>query len=1029
MATPAKRRVLQVESSPSPPSALAPVPPLPPPPPSPVPSPSPATLTPVTSRRLPVHGIPAPASASRDLFAGAGAYGAVAAPSAPARETPAAASAEPLVAQRPAYSPKAASHGAATAVPLSPDSSDLQSREERKSWFAGKRLLCLLLLLLVLVAVPVAVVLAVKLKGSSDPASGGSASSSPGSGSGGSAPPAPRPASSPGTSPQGGPQPRAPPVFVPSAPTPGISAPALSPIIAPAPVGTYSLLYSTASDRSGALPLEGAQVSGKVYIFLAAAYEYVQSVQYMLNNEAVPYAPSQNVTTVPFDFAGVDPLDAGYAYPFDADGVYAGGHTASAVVTTTEVSTATRLAQIQVQASFNIVRGNVRYCAPVQVPPAGCPGLIAPEPLYLDWSQDRAGKVQDQSGLGLGFLIVENEEYGQYLQNNLLVDRTSGALVYTTTAGDAYEALNSQDNRLGYGIAPPDSLVQLRTIIRNPPVGEQAYEQAGLWFGVDQDNYIKVNVVSTSSGQVVEILSELGGTLQQKAVSASSDFTSVDITLELLANPFAQTVTGSYWTSADPTVVQVAVIPADPRLFSFDGAIIDPTIGTTTFGGIYGTHSTATTAVQFQFLSYTLDTLPNPTPPSPPPPVQFSRTDIPLTYSPTGMVFFSDKLYVCEYFGNIHIYTFDSNWNISSEQIVGTLYGRLTLGIEVDPSSTDTNVMLWVSSSVGTGRKGDAGLANSGVITKLSGANFATRNDYITGLPRSMADHAVNNLHFGPDGLLYFAIGSNTNAGGANDYPGAFLSRPEQVLSGGLFYADVLNPSWDPSTWGACSSAVDDTTGIADTANSATCQVSKYANGIRNMFDFVFHSNGHIYGGDNGKGVAGVVPSQTVATCQGLEHYQMPKDPLDPGDQPDLLHDIVRGANYGHPNPALGNCVFYDGSFQKVSYTNANYTPPMQVMGNHISPDGVIEYTSDKFCGQLKGHLLFTGYSLYDNVLSLALSADGTTVESTTVIATGFQDPLPIRQSPDGTLFVGSFNQGDVNLGALTILVPNDNGC
>ena len=54
------------------------------------------------------------------------------------------------------------------------------------------------------------------------------------------------------------------------------------------------------------------------------------------------------------------------------------------------------------------------------------------------------------------------------------------------------------------------------------------------------------------------------------------------------------------------------------------------------------------------------------------------------------------------------------------------------------------------------------------MVSRLSGPGFATRQDVITGLPRAIANHATNSIHFGPDGKLYIAQGGNTGAGAPN---------------------------------------------------------------------------------------------------------------------------------------------------------------------------------------------------------------------------------------------------------------------
>ena len=81
-----------------------------------------------------------------------------------------------------------------------------------------------------------------------------------------------------------------------------------------------------------------------------------------------------------------------------------------------------------------------------------------------------------------------------------------------------------------------------------------------------------------------------------------------------------------------------------------------------------------------------------------------------------------------------------------SDNVITTLGQRLTLGLTVDPASTPDNVILWAAHSSPSDNNGTP---NSGVVTRLSGPGFTTRQDVITGLPRAIANHATNAVHFG----------------------------------------------------------------------------------------------------------------------------------------------------------------------------------------------------------------------------------------------------------------------------------------
>src|SRR5207248_582923 len=126
----------------------------------------------------------------------------------------------------------------------------------------------------------------------------------------------------------------------------------------------------------------------------------------------------------------------------------------------------------------------------------------------------------------------------------------------------------------------------------------------------------------------------------------------------------------------------------------------------------------------------------------------FTRSNIGASViDPTAMVFGPDgRLYVTELEGTIHALTLNAAHAVTADQVITSLGTRLTTGITIDPSSTATNVILWVAHSdpdlVGpdptTGLGG--GAANSSAVAKITVnpvARTATRTvpDPITGLP------------------------------------------------------------------------------------------------------------------------------------------------------------------------------------------------------------------------------------------------------------------------------------------------------
>ncbi|HEX6207425.1 MAG TPA: kelch repeat-containing protein [Actinomycetota bacterium] len=635
--------------------------------------------------------------------------------------------------------------------------------------------------------------------------------------------------------------------------------------------------------------------------------------------------------------------------------------------------------------------------------PLACSEIKVSLPYRLDWGVDH-GKILAGNGVGTGFTWADFGGNG-YLPEKLSVDTSQGVYRIQTTSGGATGTENAQDNALGVGIAAPNQAFVMETEVVNPPAGTGKFEQAGLWFGNDQDNYVKLIVLSTPGGTVIEYLIEVNGArpVNPKRTGALNLGAST-ATLILRANPFTRKIEGSYRVDGGPEQV-VATFSAPPEFFSFDAAGIDPRIGTRSFGGVFATHRTGSPLTYtFDSFSVVQDTsVANPTTPEG---FSFDKKTFPVP-NPTSMAWGPDgRLYVTELFGKIHAITLDTNKQVVSDEVITTLGSRLTLGLTVDPASTASNVVLWVSHSSPSVNNGEV---NSSTVTRLSGSGFTTRQDVITGLPRAKANHAINSIHFGPDGRLYMAHGGNTGAGAPNLANTEFGDRSEQPLSAALLVADINAAGFE----GQCA------TPLGQFGVPATCDVSVYASGLRNSYDFVHHSNGSIYAPDNGLGVTGTYPPKPTPDCTGLADASQ----HNPGEQPDIILRLEQGKYYGHPNPYRNECVFKDGSKQGVAPL-PNYVPPIHTIGNNTSSNGTIEYTGDAFCGDLRGDLLIANYSVGDDLVRYKLAPDGNSIAEVTRLATGFTDPLPVTQGPDGTIYVGELGAGQV-----AALVPQDTGC
>ncbi len=648
--------------------------------------------------------------------------------------------------------------------------------------------------------------------------------------------------------------------------------------------------------------------------------------------------------------------------------------------------------------------GSGNTCSPLT-----CAELRVDDPYGLTFDEDR-GKILDKNGVGSGFTYIQPTTNGTgYIPNNLEVDLANGTFEITTTAGIFKKTNdNDADNVIGIGIDVPGHVPLLSTTMVNIPAGTGNFEQAGLWFGIDEDNYHKLAIVSRPEGAVIEHHQELGGANADRSLSNVVAVAGVDVTLILRVDPNSQTVSSEYRVGGG-LPVSLATYTSPPEMFSFDQAGIDPIIGTRSFGGIYATHRKGPASVTYTFDDFVL----------------LNELEIPAesefefveksfgSFFPTAMIYGpDDRLYVASLFGTINAYTLDPNNQPIATETINTLGSRLTLGLTVDPDSDPNNVILWAAHS---NASIDNGAINSSTVTKLTGPGHSIAEDVITGLPRAIANHAINHIHFGPDGKLYIAVGGNTGAGGKNNAGTEFGNRAEQPLSAAILIADVKAPGFD----GTC----DNSSEPGGIFGPNPCDVVTHATGIRNSYDFWFHSSGQMFATDNGLGVSGSFPPSPTPVCDGNGSIT-PWDQggNNPGQQPDLLLRIQQGKYYGHPNPSRDECVFKDGSFQGPVAPLPNYEPPFLSLGDHLSANGILEFMTDGDCSPLEGQLIISNFSQGNNLIRVQVSADGLTPIESGNLKLGLASPLPLAlRKSDGTIFAGETGSGGKIL-ALTLV-------
>ncbi len=389
--------------------------------------------------------------------------------------------------------------------------------------------------------------------------------------------------------------------------------------------------------------------------------------------------------------------------------------------------------------------------------------------------------------------------------------------------------------------------------------------------------------------------------------------------------------------------------------------------------------------------------------PGGPVPIDFRHTRDYMVPQPTAAAWGPDgKLYVAILNGRIAVVEFADDWSLSNMTLypgVSTLTNHDSLGIAFDPYDPyDPNdpgkpVRVYVAHGehFANGGSSFSGPSEySGQVSVLEGPAFDTPLPFVTGLPTSNHDHAVNGIAFDNNGDFLICVGGNTNAGVPHPNIG---DLPESPLSGALLLARTSLPSFNGAV-----EYVDTLTGLpsddqvygggVDVAPGVDVEV--YASGLRNPFGLTLTTSGVPYVTDNGPNT-GFGAASTSATTETPDPY----------DDDELLR-IEPGAYYGHANRNRGRTDPRQNVYHPASsgadipgvFTQALATVPS-------STDGVDEYRADTFQGQMRGDIVAQKW--YSNIYRVELSDDGQDALSVTTL-NSWAPALGLVTAPGGAM-------------------------
>lgn len=262
-------------------------------------------------------------------------------------------------------------------------------------------------------------------------------------------------------------------------------------------------------------------------------------------------------------------------------------------------------------------------CAPISTAACGSVEVATSAPYRLDFS----GPAGGLSGTGFTAVLAPSQNRYPAVPSDpdvpgyepALINVAGGILTLTTTRGSLFQtqnenaANNSQVNALAVGFdATSPRIVRVRLL--NPAFSDTANgEHAGLWFGLDEDNYVRLAVINRTGAGLgtIELRREVAGASFTNATNvATANLAGLSgsiVTLELLLDPANARVWGRYVsTNGEAGVLGPLSVPSS---FFSGGLLPDGSTGPLSLAGILTSSrfNTVTPALPFQFDDFALE--------------------------------------------------------------------------------------------------------------------------------------------------------------------------------------------------------------------------------------------------------------------------------------------------------------------------------------------------------------------------------------------------------------------------------------
>ncbi len=288
--------------------------------------------------------------------------------------------------------------------------------------------------------------------------------------------------------------------------------------------------------------------------------------------------------------------------------------------------------------SIFTIMGRAQVCNPIST--LDCADIEETLPVSLDFTSS-GGNISDS-----GFTMVLEPSFRLSSDDAIadpnvpgyapsLVSRTDGVglsiistkgILFRTPPGTGLPAssnTNSQMNALGVGIDAPAQVFDITLVLDNPDFSVStgnSSQQAGLYFGLDEDHYAKLVLVKTGTNsrkvqlQVEDLTAETVIELNTLNIASNTG----EVTLRMELDPVNNEVRGYYTlgTGAEILVEEGGASSiATPASF-YSGVTYDGGTATASFAGIFTSHRNAAVDQSFTttFKSFSIEQAVTPPP-------------------------------------------------------------------------------------------------------------------------------------------------------------------------------------------------------------------------------------------------------------------------------------------------------------------------------------------------------------------------------------------------------------------------------